>query len=108
MSKDGHLLVFPPHVTQRITHFADGRRIESLVANSPAANAGLEPGDVIVRIDDEPIADLRAFSKFLKTLEPGQRVIAVVVRDGKKPVRDLDHELLVQETILRAAGELRG
>ncbi|MEE2830987.1 MAG: Gfo/Idh/MocA family oxidoreductase [Candidatus Latescibacterota bacterium] len=31
-----------------------------------------------------------------------------VVRDGREPIRDLDHELLVQETILRAAGELRG
>lgn len=30
-----------------------------------------------------------------------------VVRDGKAPTRDLDHELLVQETILRVAGELR-
>ncbi|HJP29604.1 MAG: Gfo/Idh/MocA family oxidoreductase [Candidatus Latescibacteria bacterium] len=30
-----------------------------------------------------------------------------VVRDGRAPIRDLDHELLVQETILRCAGELR-
>lgn len=30
-----------------------------------------------------------------------------VVRDGKAPARDLDHEILVQETILRVAGELR-
>jgi predicted dehydrogenase len=30
-----------------------------------------------------------------------------VVRDGRAPLRDLDHELLVQETMLRGAGELR-
>ena len=30
-----------------------------------------------------------------------------VVRDGKSPSRDLDHELLVQESMLRAAGELQ-
>ena len=30
-----------------------------------------------------------------------------VVRDGGAPIRGLDHEILVQETILRAAGELR-
>ena len=30
-----------------------------------------------------------------------------VVRDGATPIRGLDHELTVQETILRAAGELR-
>ncbi len=30
-----------------------------------------------------------------------------VVRDGQAPARDAEHELLVQETILRVAGELR-
>ena len=31
-----------------------------------------------------------------------------VVRDGKAPLRDLDYELMLQETILRSAGELQG
>lgn len=30
-----------------------------------------------------------------------------VVRDGQTPCRGLEHELVVQETILRVAGELR-
>ncbi len=61
-----------------------GVKIESLVTDSPAAQAGLKPGDVLVRIDDKPIEDLRAFSDILKTLKPEQQVKAVVQRNGRE------------------------
>ena len=35
-----------------------------------------------MRLGGTEIADLRAFSEFLKTLEPGQTVDVVVDRDG--------------------------
>ncbi|MBM4000892.1 MAG: M20/M25/M40 family metallo-hydrolase [Planctomycetes bacterium] len=60
-----------------------GVRFESLVADSPAARAGLRAGDVLVRLDQRPIADLRAFSDMLKGLEPGQSVVATIVRAGQ-------------------------
>jgi hypothetical protein len=59
-----------------------GVKIASLVPDSPAARADLRAGDVLVRLDDQEIADLRTFSQHLRTLEPGQEVLATVMRDG--------------------------
>ena len=61
-----------------------GVRVASLVADSPAARAGLQAGDVLLRLGDQDIADLATFSRVLKTLTPGQEVEATVVRDGTK------------------------
>ncbi len=59
-----------------------GVKIESLVPDSPAEQAGLQPGDVLVRVNGKSLDDLRAFSEFLKTLKAGQQVEAVVLRGG--------------------------
>ena len=61
-----------------------GVQIASLVSGSPAEQAGLQAGDVLIRIDDSEIADLRAFSDLLKTLEAGQTVVATFLRDGEE------------------------
>jgi hypothetical protein len=61
-----------------------GVRIESVAPESPAAKAGLQAGDVLLRIEGQELADLRGYSDVLKTLEPGQTVTATVVRDGEE------------------------
>ncbi|MEM9167978.1 MAG: M20/M25/M40 family metallo-hydrolase [Planctomycetota bacterium] len=57
-----------------------GVRVDSIVPGSPAERAGLSAGDVLVSVGGEDIADLRAFSQYLRTLEPGEEVIATVRR----------------------------
>ena len=59
-------------------------RIESVAPESPAAKAGLQAGDVLVRIEGQELADLRGYSDVLKTLEPGQTVTATVLREGEE------------------------
>jgi S1-C subfamily serine protease len=59
-----------------------GVRVTSLVPDSPAADAGLQPGDILIRLDDQEVKDLATFSRILKTLEPGQEVDATLIRDG--------------------------
>ncbi|MCA9290875.1 MAG: ChaN family lipoprotein [Phycisphaerales bacterium] len=64
----------------------EGVRVDSVVPDSPAARAGVRAGDVIIRIDDTALADLRAFSEMLRTLAPGQSVRAALRRDGAEVV----------------------
>ncbi len=59
-----------------------GVKVDSVVPDSPADRAGVQAGDVLIRIDDTEITDLRAFSNHLKTLSPGQKIVAIVLRDG--------------------------
>ncbi len=57
-----------------------GIRLSGVTPDSPAAQAGLKEGDVLLRIDGREIADLRGFSDILKTLTPGQTVTATFRR----------------------------
>jgi S1-C subfamily serine protease len=57
-------------------------KIESVGAQTPAEAAGLRPGDVIVSIDGEAIADLRAYADLLRRRAPGDTVRIRFLRDG--------------------------
>ena len=59
-----------------------GVKLEDVVKDSPAAKAGIQAGDILIRIDNTKLEDLRAFSNHLKTLTPGQSVVAHLLRDG--------------------------
>jgi aminopeptidase YwaD len=63
-----------------------GVRAEGITDGSPAARAGLQPGDVILRLGDQPVASLQDYSTVLRTLKPGDTV-TVVVRRGEKELR---------------------
>jgi hypothetical protein len=61
-----------------------GMKVASVVPGSPAEKAGVQGGDVIVRIDAQPIASLQAYSDVLKLLKPGQTIEVVVSRGGQE------------------------
>jgi hypothetical protein len=61
-----------------------GVRIAGTVPESPAAKAGLLEGDILIKLNGKNIADLRGFSNILKTLSPGQHVVATYLRSNKE------------------------
>ncbi|MCP3957262.1 MAG: M20/M25/M40 family metallo-hydrolase [bacterium] len=65
------------------SHPGPGVLLSGVTPGSPAESAGLKEGDLLLRIDDHEIADLRAFSEVLKSLTPGQTV-DVVYRRGEE------------------------
>ncbi|MDW3215618.1 MAG: trypsin-like peptidase domain-containing protein [Ilumatobacteraceae bacterium] len=68
-----------------------GRGVAVIAAEpgTPAQRAGLEPGDVIVEVDDNSIADLSGFLTVLRRFDPGDTVELSVVRDGETMTVDV-------------------
>ena len=62
---------------------ADGVLVRDVTPNSGAADAGLEAGDVIVRIEDSPIRDVPALKETIGRFRPGTAVRLGFVRGGQ-------------------------
>jgi len=63
----------------------------SVVKDSPASKAGLQPGDVITEINDTKISDTKSLTSVVSAYKVGDAVSLTVVRDGK--VRTIQLEL---------------
>ena len=62
----------------------EGVRVAEISAESPAAKAGMQNGDIIVKFGQYKITNLRDYSDALKTFQPGNSVDVVFLRDGKE------------------------
>jgi len=68
---------------------ATGVVVNSVVADSPAAAAKLEPGDILTRFDGAAVEaekdeDLGAFQRLVAGVEPGETVQIEMLRDGER------------------------
>jgi len=61
-----------------------GVAVEKVVENSPAAQAGLQAGDVIVRFDGEEITSVRKLTRLISEVAPDHRVELTVLRGGNE------------------------
>jgi serine protease Do len=61
-----------------------GALVTAVEKDGPAAQAGLKPGDVIVRVDDKPINDGAQLTRAVGQRQPGSTLKLEVVREGKK------------------------
>ena len=63
---------------------SEGALINRVEPESPAADAGIRRGDVIVEVDRHPIGDASDLISQVGELEPGAKVAVVVVRNGTR------------------------
>jgi S1-C subfamily serine protease len=61
-----------------------GMRLSGVTPGSPADQAGLVAGDVIVEFDGKPVTDLYTYSDALYARQPGDRVKIVFLRGGER------------------------
>jgi putative serine protease PepD len=60
-----------------------GALVRAVDPNAAGKAAGLQPGDVITKVDDEVISDSEALVATIRGHRPGDRVVLTYVRNGK-------------------------
>jgi S1-C subfamily serine protease len=87
--RHGHLGIGIQDLTPQLAKSLDlrdgqnGALVSSVEPGSPAARAGLRPGDVVVTVGGQPIADANALHNAIGLLRPGQVVQMTILRDGR-------------------------
>ena len=69
-----------------------GLRVRSVYPDSPAARAGLEPGDVVVAIDGRPVEGRDDFDTALASAGTGRALVVAFRRDGQERTARLTTE----------------
>ncbi len=67
-----------------------GVLVASVVPGSPADDAGIHRGDVIISVDDEPINNVEDLRNKIANTEPGTKVKIKIIRNGKKITKKVE------------------
>jgi putative serine protease PepD len=61
-----------------------GAEVSSVSTGTPAANAGLKKGDVVIAVDDDPVDSSLSLVANIRERSVGDKVSLTVLRDGKR------------------------
>jgi C-terminal processing protease CtpA/Prc len=59
-----------------------GVAVEKVMDNSPAAQAGIQPGDVIIRFNGEEVTSARKLTRLIGEVDPDHQAKVTVIRGG--------------------------
>ena len=65
------------------TDGGQGAIVATVEDDTPAADAGILEGDIVIEVDDAPIEGLAGLVAAIRDLEPGDQAVIVVLRDGE-------------------------
>jgi serine protease Do len=81
-----------------------GALVSGVEPGSPAAQAGIRQGDVIVSVDGEKLADNNALRNRIAATKPGSKVAIEVVRDGRSQTLSATLDAQKADATTRGAG----
>jgi serine protease Do len=74
-----------PAIAQQYQLPADrGVLIVEVAPNTPAEDAGIVPGDILIALNDAPIETVQELQRTLEEYQPGDEITLVVNRDGSE------------------------
>ena len=65
------------------SHQGEGVRVDNVIHGSPAQQAQLQAGDILIQLAGQLISDLASYANILRTLEAGQKTVLQFLRDGE-------------------------
>jgi serine protease Do len=77
---------------------AKGALVSQVRRNSPASEAGIKVGDVVVGYDGKQVEDTRQLRNFVAATKPGSRATIEVIRNGKHETLTATIGTLTEET----------
>ncbi len=85
----GYLGVYLEDLTEDMKRALDlksleGVLINEVIANSPADNAGIKEGDVIIEYEGQKVTDVQSFRIMVASTTPGKTIKLKLIRDGKE------------------------
>lgn len=69
-----------------------GMRIDGVSEDKPAIKAGLQKGDIVVKLGDSTIVDMMSYMRALSVFEEGQKTKVTVEREGKTIEADIEFQ----------------
>lgn len=81
-NKLGVIVIEPSPEQRESLEVASGGVLVQRVGKGPAHDAGIQPGDVILRIQNQAIRNIGDFNKAVKNLSAGQSVAVLIQRNG--------------------------
>jgi S1-C subfamily serine protease len=73
-----------------------GVQVVQVTPGGPADRAGIQPGDVIYRLDDRPVALVEDLRRYLERMSDGTRVRASLIRVGPNGPQKVEATVAVQ------------
>ncbi len=67
----------------------EGALVAEPQPGGPSANAGIESGDVIVRVNDQPVRDARELARIIGGMTPGMTVRLALIHKGQDKIVSL-------------------